>query len=177
MKNGKVISIIGIAWLLLWASYIPELVAYYPFQELKGVKSLVEEVSQAPDFIKKEAGLLNKTPGELENSVMSEIRIAWIEGISLVFLGLLAAILLLRKKRSGRMLILSLAGGLLLLKVIYFVKYWHYKTSPQYWEINFRLFPIRTIQGIVAAIVMIVTIIMLLRFSLDTQFSKEEKSM
>lgn len=162
MKNEKVISIIGIAWLLLWISYIPQLVSHYPFQEHKGVKSLIEEVSKAPDFIKKESGLLNKTPAELENSVMREIRIEWIKGVLILFVGLFTAFLLLKKKRSGRILALSLAGGLLLLNSIYFVKYWRYKLSLQYWALNLQHFPTQTIQGIVATIIMIATVILLL---------------
>ncbi len=163
MKKEKVISIIGIAWLLLWISYIPELVSYYPFQELKGVKSLIEEVSKSPDFIKKKTGLLNKNSKELEDSVMGEIRTVWIKGILIVFSGIFTAILLLKKKRSGRILALSLASYLLLVKVFYFVKYWQYKASPEYWKVSFQHFPTRTIQGIVATIIMIVTIALLLR--------------
>jgi Ni/Fe-hydrogenase subunit HybB-like protein len=94
---------------------------------------------------------------------MREIRVEWIKGASLVLLGLLAAILLLKKKRSGRILAVALASALLLLKAFYFVKYWHYKMSPEYWEINFRTFPAHTIQSIVAAIVMIMTLILMLR--------------
>jgi hypothetical protein len=163
MKNEKVISIIGITWLLLWTSYIPQLVSHYPFQEHKGVKSLIEEVSKAPDFIKKESGLLNRTPADLEDSVMREIRREWIKGVLIVFAGLLSAVLLLKKKRIGRLLVLSIAICLLLLKIFYFVKYWQYKMSPQYWEINFRNFPVQTVQSIAAALIMIVTVILLLR--------------
>ncbi len=161
MKNAKVISIIGIAWLLLWTSYIPQLASHCPFQEHKGVKSLIEEVSMAPDFIKKESGLLNKTPAELEVSAMREIRIAWIKGVLIVFAGLFTAFLLLKKKRSGRILALFLAGSWLLLNSIYFIKYWRYTLSLQYWEINLQYFPIQTIQGMVGTIIMIVTMILL----------------
>lgn len=35
--------------------------------------------------------------------------------------------------------------------------------SPQYWEINFRNFPVQTVQGIAAALIMIMTVILLLR--------------
>ncbi len=163
MKNEKMISIIGIAWLLLWISYIPVLVSHYPFHELKGVKSLIEEVSKSPDFIKKESSLLNKNPKELEDSVMGEIRIVWIEGVLIVFSGIVIAVLLLKKKRSGRILALFLAAYLLLVKVFYFVKYWQYKASLEYWKVSFQHFPTRTIQGIVATIIMIVTIALLLR--------------
>jgi len=164
MNNRKVISIIGFAWLFLWTSYVPQLISHYPFQEHKGVKSLIEEVIKAPDFIKKEAGLLNKTPAELESSIMRELRIGWLKSISLVILGLLTAILLLKKKKSGRILALALAGFLLLLKIIYFVKYWHYNVLSEYWEVNFCNFPVQTIQSIIAAIVMIATLILMPNF-------------
>lgn len=163
MKNNKVISRVGFAWLLLWMSYVPLLVSQFPFQEHEGVKSLVEEVSKAPDFIKKESGLLNRTSAELEDSVMREIRIIWIKNVSIVFLGLLTAFLLIKEKRSGRVLALLLASGLLLLKSIYFVKYFRFNLSFQYLQINLRHFPIQTIQGIVAAVIMILTIILMIR--------------
>jgi len=176
MKNEKIIiSTIGIAWLLLWISYIPQLASYYPFKGHKGVTSLIEEVSKAPDVIKEESGLLNKNPKELEDSVMREIRIEWFKGVLIVFLGLLTAILLLKKKRSGRILALSFAGCLLFLKLIYFLQYWHYKASPRYWQVSFQHFPMQTVQSIVTAIVLIVTIIWLVRPSLASQFRCEKK--
>ena len=100
MKNEKVVSIIGITWLLLWTWYISHIVSQYPFQEHKGVKSLIEEVSKAPDFIKKESGLLDRTPAELEISVTREIRREWIKGVLIVFAGLLSAMFLLKKKKK-----------------------------------------------------------------------------
>jgi hypothetical protein len=163
MKNNKVTSVVGFAWLLLWISYIPLLVSQFPFQEHEGVKSLVEEVSKAPDFIKKESSLLNRTSAELEDSLIREIRIIWIKNAAILFLGLVAAFLLIKKKRSGRILALSLATGFLLLKSIYFVKYFRIKLSFQYLHINLQHFPMQTIQGIVATVIMILTIILLLR--------------
>jgi len=102
MKNQKIISAIGIVWLLLWTSYIPQLVFHYPFQELKGVKSLIDEIDNAPTVIKEESVLLNKNPKELEKSVMRELRIEWVKAVSIVFAGLLAAFLLLKKGTLGR---------------------------------------------------------------------------
>lgn len=163
MKNYKVTSIVGFAWLLLWMSYVPMLVSQFPFQEHEGVKSLVEEVSKAPDFIKKESGLLNRTRAELEDSVMREIRIIWIKNVAIVFLALVTALLLIKKERTGRILALLLATGFLLLKSIYFVRYFRLKLSFQYLQINLQHFPIQTIQGIVATVIMILTIILLLR--------------
>jgi hypothetical protein len=171
MKNEIIISTIGIVWLLLWASYIPHLVSRYPFQEHKGVKSLIDEIGKAPAVIKEESGLLNKNPKELEESVMRELRIEWVKAVSVVCAGLLAAFLLIKKKRSGRILALALASCLLLLQLISFIKYWRYKMSPEYWEIAFRHFPMQTVQAVMAVIVFMVTVILLVRASLGTNKS------
>jgi len=94
---------------------------------------------------------------------MREIRMIWIKNVAILFLGLVAAVLLIKKKRSGRILALTLATGFLFLKSIYFVKYFRLKLSFQYLQINLQHFPIQTIQGIVAAVIMILTIILLIR--------------
>ena len=174
MKNEKIISIIGITWFLLWASYIPQLVVYYPFQELKGVKSLIDEVSHAPDFIKRESGLLDKDPKKLEESLMREIRYVWVKSVFIVFGGLFTAVLLLKKKRSGRILALTIAGVLSFSEIIIFFKYWHYTMSAEYWEVKFKYFPMRTVQNIFAGIILMMTIILLFRPSLAAQFRKRK---
>ncbi len=174
MKNENIMSVIGVIWLLLWSSYIPHLVYYYPFKELKGVKSLSEEVAKTPDFIKEEAGIGNKNQKELEESVMRELRIIWVKSVSIVIVGLLAAFLMLKKKKGGRIIALYFASGMLLLKIISFLKYWRYQTSPKFWAVSFKQFPVQTIQGIISVIILTMTIILLIRPSADAHLRQKK---
>ena len=99
MKHQTIISAIGIIWLALSSSYIPHLIYYYPFHELKGVKSLTEEVASAPDFIKEAAGINDKTQKELEESLTKELRVTWVKSLLLILVGLLAGVFMLKKKQ------------------------------------------------------------------------------
>jgi len=51
---------IGIIWLILSLSHIPDLIHYYLFRELKGVKSLTEEVFSAPPDFKEAAAIYSQ---------------------------------------------------------------------------------------------------------------------
>lgn len=105
MKDKKIISIIGIVWLLLWLSHIPHLVYYYPFQELKGVKLLVEEVANSPI---KELAVGNKSQKEVEDSLTRELQIVWVKSLSTVLVGLVAALLILKRKKVVELLLCRL---------------------------------------------------------------------
>lgn len=170
MKNTTIISAIGTLWLALSASYIPHLIYYYPFHELKGVKSLAEEVASAPEFIKEAAGINDKTQKELEESVVRELRITWVKSLLLVLVGFLVGVFILRKKKLGHTIALFLASGLLLFRIIYFLKHWDTQTSPRFWTLFFEYYPAQAIQNIASIIVLIVTICLLLRPSITDQF-------
>ena len=172
MKHGTIISTIGIIWLLLSSSYIPHLIYYYPFHELKGVKSLTEEVASLPDFIKEAAGINDKTQKELEGSLSRELRVLWVISLLLVLAGFLGGVLLLKRKQHGYIIVLVFAAGLLLLRVIYFFKHWDLQSSPNFWAVFFKLFPLQAIQDITSIIVLIVTIFLLFRPSIAAQFRK-----
>lgn len=173
MGNDKIIKAIGIVWLLLWLSYIPRLVYYYPFHQLKGVKALVGEVGKAPDFIREGAGLSSKTPMELEEALTRELRMVWLESALIYVLGLLAAFLLLKKKQSGRILAIFFAAGMLLPNGISLLKHWRYEIQPKYWEMLYKYFPAQTIQNIITEIVLVTTLILLLRPSIAARFMRK----
>ncbi len=174
MKNETIISILGILWLVLSSSYIPHLIYNYPFRELKGVKSLTEEVASAPDFIKEAAGLNDKTQKEMEESLTRELRIWWVMNLLLVLAGLLCGFLLLKKKQFGRIFVLFFAAGLLLLRLIYFLRRWDIQSSAKFWTLFFKFFPLQAIQDITSIIVLIVTILLLFRPSIAGQFRRLE---
>ncbi len=170
MKNETIISAIGILWLALSASHIPHLIYYYPFHELKGVKSLAEEVASGPEFIKEAAGINDKTQKELEESVTRELCITWVKSLLLVLVGFLVGAFMLRKKKLGRTIALFLASGLLLLRIIYFLKHWDTQTSPRFWTLFFEDYPVQAIQNIASIILLITAIFLLLRTSIVAQF-------
>jgi len=172
MKNRAIISAIGIIWLALSSSYIPHLIYYYPFHELKGVKSLTEEVASAPDFIKEAAGINDKTQKELEESLTKELRITWVKSLLLILVGLLAGVFILKKKHSGRIIVLFFATGLLLLRLIYFFGHWDIQSSPKFWTLFFKFFPLQAIQDITSIILWILTIFLLFRPSMAAPFRK-----
>ncbi len=172
MKNETIVLMLGILWLVLSSSYIPHLIYYYPFRELKGVRSLSEEVASAPDFIKEAAGVNDKTQKEIEESLTRALRIAWVESLLLVIIGLLAGVFLLKKKKSGRIIALFLAAGLLLLRLIYFLGHWDIQSSAKFWTLFFRFFPLQAVQDITSIIVLIVTILVLFRPSIAAQFRR-----
>jgi hypothetical protein len=168
MKHQRIISAIGIIWLVLSSSYIPHLIYYYPFHELKGVKSLAEEVARA----QRAAGINDSTQKELEDSLTRELRVLWVKSLLLVFGGFLCGVFLLKRGQHGHIIVLVFAAGLFLLRVIYFFKHWDSQTSPQYWAVFFKLLPLQAIQNITSIIVLIVTIFLLFRLSIAAQFRK-----
>jgi hypothetical protein len=168
MKHETIISAIGIIWLVLSSSYIPHLIYYYPFHELQGVKSLTEEVAKAQQA----AGINDKAQKELEDSLTRELRVLWVTSLLLVLAGFLGGVLLLKRKQHGRIIVLVFAAGLLLLRVIYFFKHWDLQSSPKFWAVFFKLFPLQAIQDISSIIVLIVTIFLLFRPSIAAQFRK-----
>jgi hypothetical protein len=174
MKDNKTISVIGVAWLLLWLSHIPHLIYYYPFQELKGVKSLTEEVTNIPEELKKLSGLGNKSQKELEESMTRELKILWVESLSIVLVGLLTAFLILKKRKSGYILALAFASGMLLLKLSPFLTKWHYLIAPQYWATLFKYFPAQTSLNLVSIIILGTSLVILLRPTVAAQFGKKK---
>ncbi len=170
MKNDKIISVMGIVWLILWLSHIPLLVHYYPRQER--IESLINEVWNTPDVIRKEAGFGDKTQKELEDSTKRELMIIWVKSVSMFLVGLVAALLLIRKKKTGRIIAMSFATGMLLLKVVSLIKYWRVQSSPKYWATLFEYFPAQTIQNLISIIVFGATLVLLSRPSLAAEFRK-----
>ena len=134
------------------------------------MQDLTPPLPCASEFIKESAGINDKTQKELEESLTRELRITWIKSLLLVLVGFLVGVFMLKKNKSGRTIALFLAGGLLLLRIIYFLKHWDTQTSPRFWTLFFEYYPVQTIQNIASIILLVVTIFLLLQPSIRAKF-------
>jgi hypothetical protein len=172
MTNNKLITFLGIIFILLWLSNIPYLFPL-PFQPHQGVKDLAKEVADAPEFIKEEGGIAGKTQIEIEAIVTRGLRIIWLKSLLFTIVGIFSGILIIQKKNLGRFLALGLCLYLVVIRFYHFFKLWPDSLSIKYFTIRFKHFPIRAIHEDITYLILLVVIALLLMPSIAGRFKSK----
>ncbi len=175
-KESGILMLLGSIWLLLWASYMPSLITTFPYHGVdEGIRLLSKEASNIPEFIKEEAGIENKSQKQLEFMIVKQLQIVWIKSVLVVFSGLVAGILMLKKKKSGYIIALVISAVFILRECWLFLKYWPYRLTLQYWSIYFKYFAFETVQELITIVVSLITVIVcphIFRHSRKMKYSK-----
>jgi len=171
MKPFDRITFIGIITLLLWISYLPY-VYPTPFQPHEGLQRFAKDVAELPEWLKEEVDAGGYSQSDVERALKTERIKYWLISLITSAVGIMAGILILRRKNSGRILAIGLSSLLLSLRAYSII------TSPSPLErLSFLYFtfikkyPVVVIHNdIIAVIILIGTIIYLLRPSIAGEF-------
>ena len=171
MRPFDRITIIGIITVLLWVSYLPYLYPT-PFQAHEGLQRFGREVAELPEWLKKEADAGGYSQSDFERTLNKAHKVHWFRALMIYAVGILAGVLILKRKNSGRILAVSIASIMLLLRAYSIIK------SPNSLErLSFlystfiKKYPVLVIHNdIIAVIILIGTIIYLLRPSIAGEF-------
>jgi hypothetical protein len=138
---------LGIIIILLWSSLLPYLYPT-PLQSKKGIKLLAKEVSEVPDWIKKEAGYQEHTQQELENMMMNELMSSWLKSILGILIGILSGILIIRRRPVGYILAIFCFAFFIIFPRLYqlirygpssFIRVLQVSLTGKYYSIFFRI--------------------------------------
>lgn len=174
MKNRKLITFLGIIFILLWLSNVPYLFSL-PFQPHQRIKDLSKEVADAPEFIKEQAGIGGKTQTEIETIVTRDLRILWIKSLVFIVIGIFSGILIVQKKHVGRFLALGLSLYLVAMRFYHFFgsEHWRDKFSIKYFTVRFKYFPVRTVHEEITLLILLGVIVLLLIPSVAGKFMSD----
>ncbi len=90
---------IGILIIVFWASFIPYLYPT-PFQPHPKVEELAESLVNVPQHLKKYGELENKTKEDIVRGIMRSVLIHWSKLFTLIFVGILAGISILKSYKK-----------------------------------------------------------------------------
>lgn len=153
------IKIVGIIFAIAFASQVPYLFPH-PFQENEGIRDLATKLTQAPNWIRQESQVKDKTADELTKRMMTELRIAWVESALYIVIGLLSGLLLVLHKKEGYWLAFFLSLFLL------FIRYRTVTFSLRHYEFLLHHAPVRTCHDILMSLVLLYTVIVIGIFGL-----------
>jgi hypothetical protein len=174
MRNDKLITLLGIIFILLWLSNIPYLFPL-PFQPHQGIREFSKELADMPGFLKEEAGIGGKTQAEIETFVAREFRILWIKSLVFIVIGIFSGILIVQKRNLGRFLALGLSLYLVGIRFYHFfgLEHWRDRLSIKYFTIRFKYFPIRAIHEDITYLILLGVIALLLMPSIARKFKTD----
>jgi len=174
MKNNKLITFLGIMFILLWLSNIPYLFPL-PFQPHQGIREFSKELADMPGFLKEEAGISGKTQTEIETIVARKFRILWIKSLVFTIIGIFSGILIVLKKNVGHFLALGLSLYLVGMRFYHFFgsEHWRERITFEYFlkffRVRFQYSPLRTIHEEITFLILLCAIGLLLIPSIATK--------
>ena len=150
----------GIIWIILALSEIP--IYLYPLPHRhERLKSLAKEVAVAPEFIKEEVGVGNKTQQDLEKLLIKEMWIVWSKSLLFILAAIFAGYMIIRRQNIGRLLAIALGSYILILKIINIFTYhnWQTRYSLKFYSMFFHNFPVQSVLGMITFWLSLTTVI------------------
>jgi hypothetical protein len=171
MKPFDRITFVGIITLLLWISYLPYLYPT-PFQSHEGFQRFAKDAAELPEWLKEEGGIGGYSQSDVERALKTERIRYWFISLITYAVGILAGVLILRRKNSGRILVIGLSSFLLFLRAYNIITSPHPLERLSFLYSTFlKKYPVIVIHNdIIAVIILIGTIIYLLRPSIAGEF-------
>jgi len=116
-------SLLGIIIILLWSSYLPNMYPT-PFQRNTGIKSIANELAEAPEFIKKEADIEGYTQEDIAKRITNSLIFSWFKWVLMILIGILSGILFIRRGLLGHILaVICLAFFIIIPRLYMFIRY------------------------------------------------------
>ncbi len=171
MNRNSIIKFVGVIYALTWLSQIPYLFPP-PFQQNESIQDLAMEATQSPDWIKQQSSIKDKTADELETSILTEIRINWIESSIFIVMGIVSGCLLIQRRKVGYFLTFFLSILMICIKFFHFVRYRSHTFSLDYYKFLLQYMPVQTIHGFFIQLVLLSTVVFLMYIYLSR---KEEQ--
>jgi hypothetical protein len=120
MRTKKGIVLLGIATIILWASYVPYLIPL-PFSLQPSVKKIARNIAEAPESVKEKAGFAGKSQAEIEKAMMRKVVLIWLVKAVPILIGVLSGLFLIRRKNYGRIMALLVAASWIILDVVSYI--------------------------------------------------------
>ncbi len=117
MRTKKGIVLLGVATMILWASYVPYLIPL-PFSLQPSIKKIARNVAEAPEAVREKAGFSGKSQIEIEKVMMRKVVLIWLIKAIPILIGLLSGLLLIMRKNYGRIMALLVAAAWVILDVV-----------------------------------------------------------
>ena len=127
MRTKKGIVLLGIATIILWASYVPYLIPL-PFSLQPSVKKIARNIAEAPEPVKEKAGFAGKSQAEIEKAMMRKVVLIWLVKAVPILIGVLSGLFLIRRKNYGRIMALLVAASWIILNIVSYIR------SANAWE-------------------------------------------
>ena len=172
MNKNKIITVIGIAFTLMWVIQATYLVQYFPFtKETKATsQQLTKEASQLPKSLKEGTALAGKTAVTIQKELETSLKIEWVKSLVLIVCGIIVGCLLILHKAMGYFLALLLSLGLIVHKV--FSLYARGEFSLESYALLFQYFPLNVIREIIMFLVLLITVVTLTSVYVGNKFKR-----
>lgn len=127
MRTKKGIVLLGVATMILWASYVPYLVPL-PFSLQPSVKKIARNIAEASEAVREKAGFAGKSQAEIEKAMMRKVVLIWLVKAVPILIGILSGLFLIKRKNYGRIMALLVAASWIILDVLSYIR------SGNIWE-------------------------------------------
>jgi hypothetical protein len=171
----RTLRIFGIVTVVLWLSfciYLP------PVAPKPKVKEFVAQVEQTPQELRKLAPAVNKPSAELEAQLRAELLNIYILLLFVIIVGVTSGLLLLARRRIGRVLAIILCSVMLLVRAVGLVES-HPRSLDQFvgtYIVMLKHFPVHLLHGeLFAVLFAIFSIVFLTRKGVSEQFGAAQK--
>ncbi len=121
MRTKKGIVLLGVATMILWASYAPYLIPL-PYSLRPAVKKISKNIAEAPEAVREKAGFAGKEQVEIEKTMMRKVVLIWLVKAIPILAGVLSGLFLIRRKNYGRIMALLVAAAWVILNVVSYIR-------------------------------------------------------
>jgi len=170
-NNKKGITILGLAIILISVLYIP--ISLYPipfFQEHPKIENIKAEIDALHEMLQYDPQYKGKTKGELEETLIQDLKHAWVKNLLFYFLSIVYGILIILRKNIGRLIAILASMYLIANNLFFWVKYPKYYFSFKAALKRFELSPADTLLGWSIMIICAITVMYLLVPSVRREF-------
>ncbi len=168
MRTGTAQTIFGTLYLIIWLTHTPHLYSFRPSDMQERAEAMAESHLNLPDFVRDQSPVAHLDREALEQFIHDELMALWIMSFSIIALGVLAALMMMRGWMTGGVLALGLLSYHLLLM-------WRTFDRPDIglvdvaeraldlYRIKWDLYPYRTAHQMLTWVVMLVAPLLCLR--------------
>ncbi len=121
MRTKKGIVLLGVATMILWASYVPYLIPL-PFSLQPSIKKIARNITEAPESVREKAGFAGKNQAEIEKAMMGKVILIWLVKALPILAGVLSGLFLIRRKNYGRIMALLVAAAWVTLNAVSYIR-------------------------------------------------------
>ena len=174
MNTNKIITVVGIAFMLMWVIQATYLVQYFPFSKETKDKSqqFAKEATQLPESLKRGSVLESKTSEILQNKIETALKLYWVINLALIVCGIVIGCLLTLHKTMGYLLGLLFSLGLIFHKFFSFYNMGEHRFEG--YTLFFKYHPLAVIWELIMILVLLITIFVLTSVYIGKIFKRTE---